>query len=307
MALVSSRIFRFACWPTVYLAAACASAPRQALPTVDLAPGRQALAEAEGPATGFEPAEACLVRARQHLRQAEALATAATAAERQKAAGLGQLVLAEAGCATALVAARESGRSSAALASGARAASEADARARQAEAEVRRLEERVALLQRHLDATETELIRTKARLKGVETRAEAAAAIAEARVLMRRALDARGRTDALGLCQINLDKAEDAIEKGSFGMAVFYAVQARDRAAELVQPPAEAPRDQPPAKARYVVAVNSANLRSEPSSAAGLVAHLKKGAVLEAVALRGEWVQVKAGPQTGWVLRSLLE
>ena len=290
----------------VYLAAACASAPRQALPTVDLAPGRQALAEAEGPAAGFEPAEACLGRARQHLQQAEALATAVTAADRQKAAGLGQLVLAEAGCASALVAARATTRATVA-AGGGRAASEADARARQAEAEVRRLEERVALLQRHLDATETELIRTKARLKGVETRAEAAAAIAEARVLMRRALDARGRTDALGLCQISLDKAEGAMEKGSFGMAVFYAVQARDRAAELVQPPAAAPRDRPAAKAHYVVAVNSANLRAEPFTTAPVVAQLKKGAVLEAVALRGEWVQVKAGPQTGWVLRSLLE
>lgn len=305
MLLAWPRLLRLTCWPLVCLAAACASAPPQVLPLVDLAPSRQALATVE--TAGFEPAEACLARARQHLQEAEALASAATAVDRQKADGLGKLALAEADCAAALVEAHASARATEVAAREARAASEAETRAHQAESGLRQLEERLALLQRHLDATETELIRSKARLKGVETRAEASAAIAEARVLMRRALDARGRTDALGLCQVNLDKAEDAIEKANFGMAVFYAVQARDRAAELLQPPAETPRDRPPAKTRYVVAVNSANLRAEPSTTGAPVAQLKKGATLEALALRGGWVQVKAGGQTGWVLRSLLE
>lgn len=308
MLLLSLRKTRWALALSLCLPA-CATAPRQALPAVDLSAARLALASAEGPAAAAPAAAACLDRARQRLQEAEGLANAPTAAERERAAGLARLAEAEAGCATALVAAVEAARASSASASAgsARASGEAEARARQAEAEVRRLEERVALLQRHLDATETELIRSKARLKGVETRAEASAAIAEARVLMRRALDARGRTDAVGLCQISLDKAEDAMEKGNFGMAVFYAVQARDRAAELLQPAAEAPRDKPSAKAGYVVAVSSANLRAEPGTSAAVVAQLKKGQAVEALALRGEWVQVRAAGQTGWLLRSLLE
>lgn len=307
MRLVASRMTPWAGLLALCVSG-CASAPREPLQAVDLSPARLALASAEGPPNPQPAAAACLERARQHLQQAEGLASAPTATERERAAGLARLAQAEAGCATALAAAGEAARASAAgAASGSRASGEAEARAHQAEAERRRLEERVALLQRHLDATETELIRSKARLKGVETRAEASAAIAEARVLMRRALDARGRTDALGLCQISLDKAEDAMEKGNFGMAVFYAVQARDRAAELVQPPAEAPRDRPAAKAHYVVAVQSANLRAEPFTTAPVVAQLKKGQPVEARALRGEWVQVQAGGQAGWVLRSLLE
>ena len=300
MLLLSLRKTRWALALSLWLPA-CATAPRQALPAVDLSAARLALASAEGPSAAAPAAAACLERARQRLQEAEGLANAPTAAERERAAGLARVAEAEAGCAAALVAASEAARASSANSAGsARASGEAEARARQAEAEVRRLEVRVALLQRHLDATETELIRSKARLKGVETRAEASAAIAEARVLMRRALDARGRTDAVGLCQISLDKAEDAMEKGNFGMAVFYAVQARDRAAE-------APRDKPSAKSSYVVAVGSANLRAEPGTSAAVVAQLKKGQAVEALALRGEWVQVRVAGQTGWLLRSLLE
>src|SRR5262249_10535078 len=146
----------------------------------------------------------------------------------RQAEGLARLALAEAQCAESMSrVAHDTERLKAAGA----AAAEVEAlrgQLRQANEEQRRLEERIGLVQRDLDVTETEVIRTKAKLKGIETKAEASSAIAEARILLRRVTEEKGRSANLARCQELLDRAEQQLREENFGAAAFFATKAQE-------------------------------------------------------------------------------
>jgi cell division protein FtsB len=235
-----SRSIRVSALAAAGFLAACASAPKRT--AVDLGAARAQLEEARVAAASVPVAQECVGRADEHLKGAESLAQAGGSAERARGEALAQLSLAETRCALDLVGlVGERGKASRPATSEREEAQAA--RLRRAEAEEHRLEERVSLLQRNLEMTETELIRTKARLKGTESKADASAAIAEARVLMRRALDARGRSARLNLCQEKLDRAEKLLAADNYGAAVFFAAQAQEllgglqRGRDEAQPP----------------------------------------------------------------------
>lgn len=173
--------------------------------------------------------------------------------------------------------------------------------------EQRRLEERVSLLSRDLELTETEVIRTKAKLKGLETKAEASSAIAEAKILMRRLADLKGHTANMTRCQELVDRAEQQLEDENYGAASFFALKAQELLGEARRSTTAEALEHPAAKRQYVVAAETANIRQEPSMSAPVVGKANKGTLLDASAVRGEWVKVKLGELSGWVHRSLLE
>jgi uncharacterized protein YgiM (DUF1202 family) len=288
------------------LVAGCASTPRPTT-TVDLSAARAQLEQARQAATNVVTAQQWVTRAEEHLRSAESLVRAATPAERARGAALSELSLTETRCALDLaeLAQQRRGVDGARSSAAEREAETQATRLRRSEAEERRLEERVALLQRNLEMTETELIRTKARLKGSETKADASSAIAEARVLMRRMLDARGRSASLNLCQEKLDRAEKLLALDNYGAALFFASQAQDLLGALHRGPEES--EEPAPRQAYVVAASSANLRAEPNASSKVVARLVRGTSVEAQAMRGEWMRVNAQGAVGWVLANLLK
>jgi hypothetical protein len=210
-------------------AAACASAPPG--PHVDLAPARAAVDEArKGGAEQRAPQ--ALARAEQTLDKAETLAASEDRARRTEALRLAEVAATEARCALELSRSSRSVERVTIAAEGERNAG----RVRRLEEEHRRLEDRIALLLRDLEMTETELIRSKARLKGNETKAEASAAIAEARILMRRLDDESGGASALARGQESLAKAEEQLLAGNYGAAIFFAMKAQDTATRSQQP-----------------------------------------------------------------------
>jgi hypothetical protein len=210
-------------------AAACASAP--AGPRVDLAPARAAVDEArKGGAEQRAPQ--ALARAEQTLEKAETLASSDDRGRRTEAARLAEVAATEARCALELSRSSRSVERVATAAEGERNAG----RLRRLEEEHKRLEDRIALLLRDLEMTETELIRSKARLKGNETKAEASAAIAEARILMRRVADDSASASALARGNESLAKAEEQLLAGNYGAAIFFAMKAQDTATRSQQP-----------------------------------------------------------------------
>jgi hypothetical protein len=283
------------------ITAGCAAKPPRA---VDLSSARQALdaARAGGAA---ERAPEQLTRAEAYLEEAEALAAGTQAADACRAEGLGRLVVAEASCAEALSRAA----SDDATLPAATASPEAErlaGRLRRAEDDARRLEERVTVLQRDLEMTETEVIRTKARLKGTETKAEASSALAEARILMRRLADERARPASLARGQELIARAEELLRQENFSAAAFFALKAQ----ELATRPHEtrtAPSERPAPKPRYVVRASLANIRRGPGPDEPVVGKAPREAVVEALAVRGDWVKVTHAGVTGWIHRSLLE
>jgi hypothetical protein len=295
------------------LAGACASASPRPV-AVDLAGARAALEDARqagAPKIAPEPYAAADL----HLKEAERLMAerGEGGGERSlRADGLARLAAAEARCAASV--ARLNAASKVEREKRSAATPDVDrlaARLRKSEEEQRRLEERVALLQRDLELTETEIIRTKARLKGIETRAEASSAIAEARILTGR-LDAKARAATLSLCNENIGKAEQQLSQSNYGAAVFFAMKAQDIARKaqeametgrLLGPDEERPAPQP----SYRVRARTANIRKGPDGSEEVVGEAPEGAVLEASAVKGDWVKVTHEGVTGWVARSLLE
>lgn len=209
------------------VAGGCATAPPPAAP-VDLAPARTAVETAKKESSE-EPAHTFVVRAEEHLARAEALGTSQKPEERTRAEGLAALAQTEAEAAATLSrVARERSVPEPAPATADVEKEKLRSRLARSVDEQRKLEERVALLQRDLDATETELIRSKAKLKGIETKAEASSAIAEARILMLRVMDAKNRSASVARSQEKLDRAERQLKEGNYGAAVFFALQAQE-------------------------------------------------------------------------------
>ena len=281
----------------------CASSPRT---KVDLQPARTAVQKARE-AGAAEKAPQDFARAEGHLKAAEA--ALAQPERSDKAACLTEMATYEAECAFRLTTVEAEAERLPEVQKEAVEAGQLATRLKKAEEEQRRLEERVAVLVRDLDLTETEVIRTKAKLQGLETKADATSVIAETRVLFRRMLQQRGRTPSLVRCEELLDRAEAMVEANNHGAAVFMALKAQELLKDVrrgsAAAPEEAERSAP--KKQYVVVAELANLRREPSRNAPVVRQLKKGAVLEASQIRGDWLQVQAGDATGWIARTLVE
>jgi hypothetical protein len=267
---------------------------------VNLEPARQALAaarEAGAPtaaAASFSAAEAQLARAEDLVRLNGADAReAAISAE-----WMARLAATEARCSanSSVIRTEVEARSTADI-------QRLQARLRRAEEDQRRLEDRMAAGQRDLEMTEMELIRTKARLKGLETKAEASSAIAEARVLLRRAEGRGGALLALG--EQSLAKAEQQLRDENYGAANFFALKAQDLATRAREP--EARRPDPPLPLSVRVRVGRANVRKGPGEKEPVVGTLPRGTVLTVKAARGEWLEVGHGTLKGWISRSVVE
>jgi hypothetical protein len=303
---------RLTCLGLASTVAACASAGSPPV-VVDLRPAQAALEDARQAGAPKNAAEA-YAEADSHLKEAERLVAVKGSGSRDRslqADGLARLSAAEARCAAAtarLSATPKVEREKRTSSSG--DLDRLNARLKRSEEDQRRMEERVALLQRDLELTETEIIRTKARLKGIETRAEASSAIAEARILTGR-LDPKARAATLSLCNENIAKAEQQLTQVNYGAAVFFATKAQDIAkkAQEASEPARHTADEEHAAPQpsYKVKAKSANIRKGPDVAEDVLAEAPAGAVLEASAVKGDWVKVTFNGVTGWVSRSVLE
>jgi SH3 domain-containing protein/uncharacterized protein DUF4398 len=306
------RLFRPACLGLALTTGACASTGPRPL-VVDLAPARAAVEDARQAGAPKSAAET-FTSAESHLKEAETLVATKGSGERDRslrADGLASLAAAEARCAAAVARQTATIR----VDRDKRTAATADvdrltARLKKSEDDQRRLEERVALLQRDLELTETEIIRTKARLKGIETRAEASSAIAEARILAGR-LDPKARAATLSLCNENIAKAEQQLTQVNYGAAVFFAMKAQDiakKAQEASDPARHAAEEEhAPPQTSYKVKAKGANIRKGPETTEDVLAEAPEGTVLEASAVKGDWVKVTYNGVTGWVSRSVLE
>jgi hypothetical protein len=285
---------------SVLLAAGCASGRGRA-PLVDLAPARQAL-EAARQAGAPAEAPASFTAAAEQLAKAERLAKGRAGAPAREAAlaaeWMARLAATEARCQSTQSTLRTEIQTAAAG-----DAQRLQTRLRRSEDEQRRLEDRLAAQQRDLEVTEMELIRTKARLKGLETKAEASSAIAEARILLRRAESRGGALLALG--QQSLVKAEQQLLEENFGAAIFFALKAQDLATRAQDGPEARRGGSLPLSVRVRVA--RANLRKGPGSGEPVVAVVPRGSVLSVKRGQGEWLEVTHGQLTGWVSRSVVD
>lgn len=305
-------------WPTIVAAgtlvsallggAGCAARTAPPVARVDLSPAREALESARLLGSAEEASE-CFVKAEGHLNEAESLAATRDPEKTRQAEWLARLSLVESHCATSLAKLAEAQRAAVPVA----AARSDEARLlreklQKAGEEQRKLEERVAVLQRTLEVTETEVIRAKAKLKGLETKAEASSAIAEARILMRRLQEDKGRSASVSMSQDRLDQAVEQLQIGDYSLAAFYALQAQEILEQVRRGvPVDQDPERSPLKKQYTVQATSANIRKAPHKSAVLIGKAPKGATLEALATRSEWVKVRYDQLEGWVSRSLLE
>lgn len=298
MARAHATIPRLLLMGGALLGAACASGRGRT--AVNLAPARQALAAArEAGAPTAAPASFSAAEA--ELGRAETLVRTGAAGAREAAISaewMARLAATEARCAasTEVVRTEVETRSTADL-------QRLQARLRRAEEDQKRLEERVAAGQRDLEMTEMELIRTKARLKGLETKAEASSAIAEARVLLRRAEGRGGALLALG--QQSLVKAEQQLRDENYGAANFFALKAQDLATRAREPEARRPEPTQPLSVRVRVA--RANVRKGPGPREPIVTVVSRGTTLTVTRVQGEWLAITHGATAGWISRATVE
>ncbi len=280
--------------------AACATAPARG--AVDLQPARDAVAAARAAGAPVRASD-CMKRAESYLGEAEA-----AAGKSADAHWLSRLAIAEAECATRLSARAEAAPRLPEVETAAPEADKLQGKLKKADEERRRLEDTLVLLTRDLELTESEVIRLKAKLRGLDSKAEASSAIAEARILMKRYQEQRGRTANLARCQELIERAELQIVDQNYGAASFFAQKAQ----ELLQDrrrttPTENTEQEAPKKRGYTVVATSLHIRSEPSPTARVVGKAKKGDSFEALAMRGDWLRVKIEGGDGWVYRPLLE
>jgi hypothetical protein len=254
------------------------------------------------PAGAPAGAPASFTAAEEQLRKAERLATAPDRAPAREAAlaaeWMARLAATEARCQSTQTTLRSEIQTAAAG-----DAQKLQGRLKRSEDEQRRLEDRLAAQLRDLEVTEMELIRTKARLKGLETKAEASSAIAEARILLRRAESRGGALLALG--QQSLTKAEQQLLEENFGAALFFALKAQDLATRAQEGPDA--RRSGPLPLSVTVRVARANLRKGPGNGEPVVAKVPRGSKLSVKRAQGEWLEVTHGTMTGWVSRTVVD
>jgi hypothetical protein len=209
---------------TLLFACSCARNPA---PDVDLTPARSAVAAARAAGADTRARDE-LKRAVERLAEAEALVSRHDRGTVPRAEMLAALAAAEAALAT--VTARGT------------SAPPAAGRSRSSDsAALKRLEDQVELLTRELEMADAEIMRSRA--KGIDTKAEASSAIAEARILMKRAGEDRTRATEVKRCRELIDEAEKELERESYGAARWRALKCQ-RLLEDTRRPAGAARAQ---------------------------------------------------------------
>src|SRR4029453_7619356 len=125
-------------------------------------------------------------------------------------------------------------------------------------------------------------------------------------------LDPKARAATLSLCNENIAKAEQQLDQVNYGAAVFFATKAQDiakKAQEASDPARHTASDdeRPAPHATYRVKARGANIRKGPEATEDVLAEAPEGSVLEASAVKGDWVRVTYNGTTGWVSRSVLQ
>lgn len=166
------------------------------------------------------------------------------------------------------------------------------------------LTQEIERLQADLRTAEAALVEVESGLSGNHSRADAVSSLAVARIQVERAASrAPWRVAEIDGAREKLEKAEDQVEQGRFGAALFFVYRAR-RVAEGVL--AEVEQIVSTRDARFIRAAR-VNLRAGPSTRQRVIAVLEAGTPVMPQAREGDWtlVQVSGGP-AGWIHRSLL-
>ena len=166
------------------------------------------------------------------------------------------------------------------------------------------LEREVARLRAELRQADEAMVTIESGLRGVRTRAEAVSSLAEARIAVERASQRVPWRPADVLeARAKLEEAEQQLEAGHSGSAIFFASRARRIAETLSE---EADQVSRHASTRFVRG-RQVNLRAGPSTNTPVIRVLSEAALVFPQRRKGNWVLVRttAGP-VGWVHGSLL-
>ena len=165
------------------------------------------------------------------------------------------------------------------------------------------LEDEVERLRLDLRRAEEALVTAESGLRGNYTRADAISTLAEARIQVERAwADAPWRRGEIAEARSKLHEADDQIQQGHFGAALFFVYRAQ-RIAERAQNEVREARSRPGTR---FVRVKSVNLRAGPSTEHRIVRVLGEGTPVFPEGSRSAWLLVRAGAAVGWVHQSLL-
>jgi len=166
------------------------------------------------------------------------------------------------------------------------------------------LEREATRLRADLRQAEEAMVAIESGLRGVHSRADAVSSLAEARIAVERASQSiPWRPAEVQEAHAKLEEAEQQLEAGHPGSAVFFASRARRIAETLSE---EADQIVQHASTRFVRA-QRVNLRASPSTDAPVIGVLSEATPVFLERSEGDWVLVRTteGP-IGWVHSSLL-
>ncbi len=166
------------------------------------------------------------------------------------------------------------------------------------------LSREVARLRADLHRAEEALVKVESGMRGSYTRANAISALAEARILVRRAAQRTPwRTAETLEAEKKLEEAERQVQQGSPGAALFFVYRAR-RIAELGLLEAKAVSEQPDA---YFVVGSRVNLRAGPTTDDRVLRVLGKATPVFGERRQDDWMLVRViSGSAGWVHQSLI-
>ena len=149
------------------------------------------------------------------------------------------------------------------------------------------------------------MIRIESGQKGEHTRADAVSALADARILVRRAAQAAPwRRKEARAARKKLDEADRSIQAGHFGSAIFFTSRAR-RIAETLQHESETAAGQ---TGVLFISASRVNVRAGPSTGYEVLDTLVRRTPVLVESNQGLWVQVRTPSGTvGWIHNSLLQ
>ena len=179
------------------------------------------------------------------------------------------------------------------------------------------VEERYTVLETELTKAVDQVIRTEGSVRGLQSRALATSRISEVKVQLQAVPSPDDVEVAVRLEQANefLNRADAALEKGTYGAASYLA----ERASELVRQArmvgeiraSKAAHSRPVIPVvppRSLVVTSNANLRSGPGLDQPRVGGLQEGEPVVAVARSGEWYKVETGSgDVVWIHGRLLD
>jgi hypothetical protein len=168
-----------------------------------------------------------------------------------------------------------------------------------------RLEQEVARLRTDLHRAEEALVAAESGLRAGYSRADAISSLAESKIQVARAAEeAPWRTGEIEEARLKLAEADEQVENGHFGAAVFFAYRALRISDQLLRE-AEMVRLRPDAA---FVSTERANLRAGPSTDHEVATVLTHGTPVFPERDRGDWVLVRTSSGlVGWVHRDLIE